>query len=109
MGDRTTPLQRSRRARFDVLARVARSPKGARIIWRAKSYVFMRCPGCREWYWRIYSHGHGRHARYGSQQVYCSDACSRERQRVLKKERHRRWWAKTKAARLTSNRRRGAR
>lgn len=92
MGDRKTPLKYGRRRAGDILARVTRSPRGALIIYRGNGYAYVRCPGCREWYWRIYYRKRGAVIhRETPRQAYCSEPCSKVRQALLLKARHKRW------------------
>jgi hypothetical protein len=86
MADRTTPLQVKRRVRFDVLERASRSPLGVRILYRGVGYACVRCPGCRQRYWRIYYSPNILTIRM-SPRAYCSDSCSLRRQAALKKAR----------------------
>lgn len=96
MADRTTPLKFQRRLRGDLLARVARNPKGARVMWRGVAYMYVRCPGCRQWYWRIYYTAAGLDVllRKAPRHSYCSEACSNLRQAELRNARQRRWMRK---------------
>lgn len=106
MGERTTPLKfPKRRADFDVLARVAANPRGVLILYRGKRYCYVRCAGCRAWYWRIYSVRPGGFRVPGKQlHAYCSEPCRIRRAALLLKARHERFYARHPHYRAPSRR-----
>lgn len=87
MSDRKTPYKFGNRIGPDMVAVVRKFPGRVRVRYKDNWYRLVTCSGCKEKYWRRYGATSTSMLSDKMPKQYCTDACARENERLLRNAR----------------------